>query len=157
MWDITDEELVLGQGPIVTEQPQSRQPVRHFLGRFFRGVYQSHRRSEHLGDRVLENGVVRASENDDVHGRVAERSEVLMRYHESDLAVGPALFGQGDEQRATGLDNFDVTIEPADGPSIGAARDRALGADHTDLAGKSGRHGGKSAGFDHADDRDLAV
>jgi hypothetical protein len=68
-----------------------------------------------------------------------------------DRAPSPPLLGQSDEEGASAGDHYPVLATTVDRALVGAATDRALAADHDDVAFLGGVTGGVRSGIDDAD------
>src|SRR6266508_3585675 len=119
-----------------------------------RAVDERHAR-ERLRDRRGEERVVRAAEDERIDGRLAHRREVAADDPLDDLVarVGPALLGEGDEERAGARGDEGVRALAPDRRLVRAARDRPLRADDADPPRARGAHRDARAGLDDAEDR----
>src|SRR5690606_27368160 len=83
--------------------------------------------------------------------------EVAADDEAGDLALGPALLGEGDEERGGLADDLGAGALRGDGARIGPGGDGAGGAEDADDAPFGGLHGGARPGLDDAEDGDVEL
>ena len=110
-----------------------RQLVGHDLRGLFGAIHERHARTEHAGEQRFQKRVVRAAQDQHVHGRPLERRDIFPRDQLGRRVIEPSLLDERDEQGAGLHAHGDLGPQPLDGALVRAARDRTRRADHPDF------------------------
>src|SRR5579862_9276935 len=150
----------IGEGHPQPSHPVSRRgegpkELFHGGGAVRGGIDQRYLRPQEFFQRLPQERVVRAAEDEGVHVRLHYFFQVTADDLVGDGVLQPPFLDEGDEHGARLAGDVHAGVERVDGPLVRAALDGGPGADDADAPVARGGDGGPSAGDDDADDGDF--
>ena len=148
--DVTHEKFQ-GSGGRTRFRIAGGEVLRDCLGEDERAVDQLNLGTHHVADRLLQDRVVRAAEDEGVDVRLAQFLEISPGDGEGDPSVDPAFLGQGHEEWTGLAGHVDAGPRRAKQLPVAIRRQRGEGPDDADPArGRPER--GFDPGLDHSVD-----